>query len=261
MADGVGGWSAHNVNPAMYSRKLCTHIEGITKTDPRGYLKKAKELIHQAWSNNHEKGTSTLVVVTLPFEGNVMHTSWVGDSSYCILRVYENADYVVSVVHTSKAQQKGFNYPYQLGWQHGDHPDVAKTDKHELQEGDIVVVGSDGVFDNLTPEQIAEVIQKQLQASRGRFDPNMIAKAIADEAFRFSLDDRYNSPFSKEAAKYQIKYQGGKSDDIAVSLGQVRLASYKGTPDSGSEDSQGSKSTSSTADGSASTPSQDHTSL
>lgn len=249
-----------NINPALYARKLCTNIEHFTKRDPRGYLKKPKELIRQAWETNEEQGTSTLVVVTLPFEGDTMYSAWVGDSGYCILRIYEHQTYSTVVVYASKAQQKGFNYPYQLGQHSKDKPEIAKTDTHQLQQGDIVVVGSDGVFDNLTPEQVADVVQLQLKKSRGKFDSQIIAKAIADEAFRYSLDDKYNSPFAKEAAKYQEKYQGGKSDDISVSLGQVNLAQHKHKPASDGSSSK-SNSQDKGVDISTSTQSSDHSSL
>jgi protein phosphatase PTC7 len=187
-------------------------------------LKKAKELIQEAWNQNNEQGTSTLVTVTLPFEGSTLHTAYVGDSSYCILRIYDKITYAISVVFVSKPQHRGFNRPYQLGKFVGDGPEQAIMDTHELQHGDILVLGSDGVFDNLSPEQVAEIIQKYLQDHRGNFDANMIANTIAQEAFHYSLDEKYNSPFAKEAARYGLKHRGGKSDDISVSLGQVRLA-------------------------------------
>lgn len=212
-------------------------------------------------------GTSTLVVVTLPFEGDILHAANVGDSRYCILRVYERTNFATAVVYMSKSQQKAFNFPFQLGWKIGDNPEKAETETHKLQQGDIVVVGSDGVFDNLSAEQIADVVQKQLQLLKGRFNGDVVAAAIAQEAFNFSLDEKYNSPFAQEAAAHNLKWRGGKSDDISVVIGMVRLAQRASVPpESDADESKGSVSSASTQDSSDSSkqsPSQsaEHTSL
>ena len=39
-----------------------------------------------AWEKNDQKGSSTLVIVTLPEQGNEMYSSYIGDSSFMILR-------------------------------------------------------------------------------------------------------------------------------------------------------------------------------
>ena len=41
-----------------------------------------------------------------------------------------------------------FNFPFQIGSQ-GDNPTVSLTKQHQVQHNDIIVVGTDGLFDNL----------------------------------------------------------------------------------------------------------------
>ena len=102
-----------------------------------------------AWKKVHDLGSSTLVLTTLPDNGNTLYTSFIGDSTYMIIRPDAKSGY--DLVHQSELQQKGFNFPFQLGWDgNGDKPEAALNFKHEVASGDIVILGSDGVFDNLS---------------------------------------------------------------------------------------------------------------
>src|SRR3990167_5300404 len=155
VADGVGGWVESGVNPAIYSRKLCKNIKIATTADLAKYERKPEDLVKYSWQNNQELGSSTLVVVTLPTKGKELFASYVGDSGYCILRRETPGSSKLRVVHESKAQQRQFNFPYQLGWEkNGDHPDLAKNEKHTVEAGDFVVTGTDGLFDNMSAAQI-----------------------------------------------------------------------------------------------------------
>ena len=52
----------------------------------------------------------------------------------------------------------GFNFPKQVGT-HGNAPQEADTQTHEVALNDIFVLGSDGLFDNLFEKDIVEVIR------------------------------------------------------------------------------------------------------
>lgn len=114
-------------------------------------LELPKVIITKSWMGNQEQGSSTLVVMTFPVGGNKVFASYVGDSGYCILRpASKDRDY--SVFFESNAQQRGFNFPYQLGWgKNGDQPAVAVELTHQVMNEDIIVMGTDGLFDNLSP--------------------------------------------------------------------------------------------------------------
>lgn len=63
------------------------------------------------------------------------------------------------------------------------------------------------------------------------FDANKIADTLAQKAFEDSLRDDYDSPFSQEARRSGYAgYIGGKSDDISVTVGRVKLVHAKPTP-------------------------------
>ena len=61
----------------------------------------------------------------------------------------------------SKEQQHSFNFPFQCGT-NGDHPSTANDDEHKFEENDLMIVGSDGLYDNLYDEDIMRCIVKNM---------------------------------------------------------------------------------------------------
>ena len=224
VADGVGGWNEYGVDPALYSRQLCKNIQVLAISKVMSFLKNPKSIIRKAWEDNKHDGSSTLVVVTLPPDENAIYTSYVGDSGYCILREQSPSTY--RLIYESPPQQRRFNYPFQLGWgRNGDHPDVALDSKHEVKHGDLVILGTDGLFDNLKATDIATLINEHLKSNR--LDEQKVATVIAEHTYRLSLDPKHRSPFAEEASKSGVFYRGGKSDDITVVVGRVHLSTER----------------------------------
>ena len=160
LEDGTTMELTQHCTPANFARSnsVVISLETILSGNPFGLLKSPKELLTKAWEDNKELGSSTFVVVTLPSDENKIYTSYVGDSGYCILRLNSNSEEVVSLVHESTAQQRRFNFPYQLGWgRNGDHPEVALNFSHEVKNGDLIILGTDGLFDNLAPQNVRGV--------------------------------------------------------------------------------------------------------
>jgi protein phosphatase PTC7 len=82
-----------------------------------------------------------------------------------------------------------------------------------VREGDIVIAGSDGIFDNLFVPQIKLILENCLAQG---FSVQKTAERIAKTAYTLSLDFNYRSPFYKEALRAGYYIKGGKSDDISV---------------------------------------------
>ena len=95
-----------------------------------------------------------------------------------------------------------------------------------MQNGDIVIVGTDGLFDNLSHAVIGQLVQKEV-AAKG-YDSTRVAEVIGQEAYRLSLDTTHKSPFAIEAMKAGYRFTGGKSDDITVVVGKVSLKNVDG---------------------------------
>ena len=157
VADGVGGWATQGVDPGIYSRKLCSGALDLVKANAEAYLKDPQGLMKESWSLVQELGSSTLVLLTLPQDEPKIHVSMVGDSGYLILRnsSSDTTQPEFNLQFESQPQQKGFNFPYQLGWaENGDSPEDAIQSSHLVKDGDLLILGTDGVFDNLSGDQV-----------------------------------------------------------------------------------------------------------
>ena len=92
---------------------------------------------------------------------------------------------------------------------------------HDVGNHDIIIVGSDGLWDNLEIDQIVTILYKYINGSKLNTDDS--AKALANEAEILSKDKGYLSPFSKKAREHNFHYTGGKPDDITIIVAQINL--------------------------------------
>ncbi len=262
------------VDPALFSRALCRYMaQGAitfpawspkTKLEPVDLLNHGYECVFR--DQSIEAGGSTACVAIADPHGHVAVAKYVprqasttyhqsadikislGDSGFLHLR----GD---SLLHVSGPQTHTFNTPYQLSvfppvngkrprsmQEHlVDRPKDAVCSVVEMAPQDVMVFATDGLWDNLTPEEIVSVCtdvtkkgrtwqrsgwparppiglppcvfpaeaERHLQAS--------LAAAIVAEAKAASMDERRASPFSSEMSKFYARdYTGGKSDDICV---------------------------------------------
>jgi len=214
VADGVGGWAQHGIDPALYSKKLAVNIEEYFKESPETFIANPKDLLVKAAQNNKEMGTSTLAIVILDQKSGILRTSYIGDSRYIIIRQNHDSG-KFEIVYRSKEQQHKFNFPFQIG-AYGDTPTKAKAFSHELKYDDIVIVATDGLFDNLFNSRILKIVEEH----RGE-SVREIVDTLTNTAFKLSINEKYKSPFAVGARKAGFYYVGGKSDDITVIVGKV----------------------------------------
>ena len=219
---GVGGWADSGVDPAKFSRQLCKNIDVLIDNDADGhkYMTDPRQLMIDAVEQSREIGSSTCVIASLDKEQARLHTANLGDSGYLLLR--KNGLDLVSVFRT-KEQTHSFNFPFQVGTS-GDDPSSADIHVHEIYHNDILVIGTDGLFDNLFDVRIVELIKPFIRGRDDILDPDLLAEIIANEAEKFSRNQSYMSPFAKSAREAFYDYIGGKQDDITVAVCQVKLA-------------------------------------
>ncbi|KAF7732522.1 hypothetical protein EC973_003269 [Apophysomyces ossiformis] len=241
VADGVGGWiGTAGANAALYSRKLMHHaflemerFDNIEdplfcmheKANPVEVLQHSYEACLREAKQEGIVGSSTACLAVL--RGDELRVANLGD---CGISVIRNNGYVFR----SEEQQHSFNYPYQLGTQSRDRPNHAQTFNVNVERNDIIIMGSDGLFDNLFDKEILTIVQSHVAAhtlpgSDGRsprllnFNPQALADALASEAQAVSENQRHlDSPFQRKAMNEGLYYQGGKADDISVLVAIVR---------------------------------------
>ena len=215
----VDGLSRGSTLP--YTQKDCVNCQlnriGDRHTeDPLLSIKDPKSVIIDASSKNKEIGSSTVVIVTLDPESGILRSAMIGDSGYLLIRPPNNHQ----LLYRTEEQQHSFNFPYQIG-SHGDNPSSAITKDIQVKENDLVILGTDGVFDNLFNENIIDICSRG--PSKGILNEEKIASSIAEEAFRRAKDRSWKSPFSINARKSGYRFEGGKLDDITVVVGRVVL--------------------------------------
>ncbi|XP_063383951.1 protein phosphatase PTC7 homolog [Cydia fagiglandana] len=228
VADGVGGWRAYGIDPGEFSSYLMKTCERLVQM---GHFKLSEpaDLLAKSYYEllEHKKpilGSSTACVMILDRTESVMRAANIGDSGYMVVRGGR-------VVHRSHEQQHYFNTPYQLSLPPPGHdrnvlsdsPESADTSEFAVECGDVILVATDGVFDNVPePVLLAEMRRaKTLAGDSPRLQA--VANSIAWMARNLSFDGCYMSPFAKSARQNGIDAIGGKPDDITVLLAIVAL--------------------------------------
>lgn len=101
---------------------------------------------------------------------------------------------------------------------YGDNPSSALEFEHDIKDKDIVIVGSDGLFDNMDFEQIRQQISQYVMKDKS-IDVQSLARDLGKQAKSYSLQWLYDSPFAQKARANKHYFMGGKSDDITVIVG------------------------------------------
>ncbi|KAJ1891826.1 hypothetical protein LPJ66_006698, partial [Kickxella alabastrina] len=158
-----------DADPSLFARRLMHHVnlevqryENIDDemfshyydATPVDILRRAYEFTLDEMETLAVRGSSTACVVVL--RGDELRVANLGD---CGLTVVRQGD----MVYRTEEQQHSFNFPYQLGTEaHSDTPSDAQVFRLKIQKGDIIIVGSDGVFDNLFDEDILDEVNQHL---------------------------------------------------------------------------------------------------
>ncbi|KAE8055120.1 hypothetical protein FH972_011981 [Carpinus fangiana] len=206
VADGVGGWGIMDIDPGEYARQLMANSLEAILMEPEGKVD-LERVLNQAYSKTKVKGASTACILTLI--DNCLHVANLGDSGFLLIRKEE--------IYKSEIQEHYFNRPFQLG-QFSDTPDLAEIFPVDVKAGDMLIVGTDGLFDNMFERQIRDIAR--LGAEVGLY-PEQVAWAIAEHAYHNSMKKKVYTPFMKAAKNSGRVFSGGKPDDITVMVAYI----------------------------------------
>ncbi|KAI7874516.1 protein serine/threonine phosphatase 2C [Lichtheimia hyalospora FSU 10163] len=241
VADGVGGWADAGVDPAIFSWTLMNNAAGIAKKSeelpPIHALQILDTAFHQLRRGGKvAAGSSTACILNLCKTTGEMTSVNLGDSAFVLIRDQK-------IVYESPSQQHYFNCPYQLTVVPDTYPDRESfvTDMPKdadqktffLKDNDIILLATDGYFDNVYPQETLALINNGmgnvLRAERDDFSDDQVAdavrtlaKTLTDAARRFSLDPKRLSPWARDARAHGSNYRGGKIDDITCVVTLVR---------------------------------------
>jgi len=248
VADGVGEWEwRFGCDPRAFADELMAGClaavelrppEGEAGRDPgfSAYL-----AMRSGFGQARSFGSSTALVAALHSDVGVLGVASLGDSTLMQLRRGgDGLDTRFRVVARTLEQQHSFNCPFQLcrmpreediprllaeGKQKlaravmrrpqvkEDLPEDARRYSLPVEEGDLLVVGTDGVFDNLHDHEICDLLAS-LCPEAGRASPERLAEAIVSAACERSRRRDGSSPFSVHARNSGYAHAGGKMDDV-----------------------------------------------
>ena len=113
----------------------------------RHALDKAYALV----TDDGTQGSCTATVAVLDGETAALSTLSLGDSAVAVLRDGE-------IVYLSEAQQHEFGRPFQLSSDVCDAPGDGIAASIDVEEGDLVVVATDGLWDNLDVDFLSSTL-------------------------------------------------------------------------------------------------------
>lgn len=239
VSDGVWMWRLHGIDAGAFSRALMRHAAASLtagETDPGAALATAEACTLGAGV----QGSATACVVRLDARGALAAAN-VGDSGFAVVGAppyysgggrHDQASSSASSSPSSSAhrrvikfrspqQEHEFGRPYQLGHHAGaDTTADAMRTALPLAPGDVVVLGSDGLWDNLDDDGLLAAVA---DADAARELAAALARRLASAAFDGSVDKKRATPYSIAATEeLGMIYSGGKADDITVVCARVR---------------------------------------
>lgn len=204
--DGVSGAEKLDGVP-LYSRTLASEMKkqcgtsGETVQDMTTYLTSAA-----SYADGAATGASTAVVASIGDNGFLQALN-VGDSCCMVIRDGKVTAKTREISHY-------WECPYQLSEDSPDQPKDGTKLNVELISGDLVLMGSDGVFDNVNDDIILGLVTESPVVK-----PTPLAKKICDVSRKVSLDKTAVTPYSKQAQRRgDADYRdglGGKVDDVS----------------------------------------------
>merc|ERR1712039_148659 len=127
----------------------------------------------------------------------------------------------------SREQNHRWNCPYQLmripdalaekvGGRGLDTAADSEHYQYAVENGDLILLFTDGLTDNLHWYEIVRVVDEMVLAESGESKPRPegVAHALVQAAYRRSLDEQAETPFSKNARRQRCACPGGKIDDV-----------------------------------------------
>jgi protein phosphatase PTC7 len=277
VADGVGSWREYGVDPRLFARRLMEECENILLEAQRNgqmdgnnfrQVTAPSDIMAQAFERVKAEnviGSSTACIGVFDQIRHQLHFSNLGDSGIIVLRHIDSdvagslkRDRVtprtertsdIRVAFVSQQQLKSFNHPFQIGWtgeelKEGESSSFRNagescTSSIHLRRGDVVIMATDGLFDNVELDDICTMVleweqqngfvragdtqarEKRWQMgnsltllSAGRI--NDLAQRLVKKARENSLDSSLDSPFAILAKENDIMWSGGMPDDCIV---------------------------------------------
>lgn len=217
--DGVGAFRLNgNGDSGVYAREISVRTkDGLCR------FPSAVHALENAVASTDAVGATTACVLDVR-SGRAVGVS-IGDSKAIILRDG-------GIVLETEARQHSFNRPVQVGKWSSDRVLDGEFFDTAVQQGDCVVMASDGLWDNVYMNRVSQIVQFQIGRTgvwRLEGGPEglplerdvaglagSIARDLMIEAMIGADNCTWISPFADSADKNGRLHIGGKQDDITI---------------------------------------------
>uniref|UniRef100_A0A7S2ZIP6 Protein phosphatase n=1 Tax=Rhodosorus marinus TaxID=101924 RepID=A0A7S2ZIP6_9RHOD len=228
VADGVYQWRERGIDAGKFSRCLMRNArEIITMVGQTGKLE-ALDVLRESYARVKEKrvqGSCTACIAILDSSEMLLKSANLGDSGFVVLGEWDSFNRPQDIFHTPP-QEHRFGFPYQLGHHsHSSSPDDAELAQVNIREHDLIIMGSDGLLDNVSRSEIMSIVQDvaNLNYSDRKGQVREVSFRLANAAYENSKSKNKSTPFSVAASdEFQMVYRGGKEDDITILAGFVQ---------------------------------------
>jgi protein phosphatase PTC7 len=228
VADGVGSYARRGVDPSLLPWSLMDLSKKILLTQQQLSIQQVLDKAYDTIVNNRliSMGATTACLVSMnTMQNNPSNIELngvnLGDSACLIIR---NG----TIIFQTDIQTHSFNAPYQLAVPRNDNnpkqnlPSHSQQFQYELTRGDIVIVTTDGLLDNLSKNDIVDIVLNMMNCDPS-YKADRIAKALVKQSHLNSISkDRDDQiPFVQYAKANHLKHTGGKRDDITCCVASI----------------------------------------
>lgn len=222
LADGVSAWRRYGLDGGQFARELMHHCSQLQLL-PNASRKDLAAALKEAHAKVQAYGSSTALLGFLVDSHLLL--SALGDSRAMLVRWSSGRP---AIVFKTGVSVHSFNTPYQLAnvpknLHHVPFvQDTAADALHyclEVEPGDLLIIGSDGLWDNLYDWEIVNLLGSNPTAA-----PKGIAEVIGQQAYMNSKAETAG-PFQDAVHQVYpgVQWRGGKVDDITVLAARLSL--------------------------------------
>lgn len=164
-------------------------------------------------------GSCTCCMLTINMTTGRLNSVNLGDSGFIVIGRREyNPDW--HLVFRTPQQEHEFGRPFQLGHhKYASKPTDAIMDSFQVYPGDTIVMGTDGLFDNLFLRVIVQQVQRHREAGKR---PQELVGTLVEMAHYVSKDKSVETPYSYGFMEaFNLASLGGKEDDITVTVAYI----------------------------------------
>ncbi|GFH14021.1 protein phosphatase, partial [Haematococcus lacustris] len=152
VADGIYAWKEQGIDAGLMSRALMERCKALVEADNEDVFQ--VQAVHDA----SLQGSSTVCLLAVDTTTGQLHSANLGDSGFLVFGPVDGPEEFELKFRTNQLEHS-FGCPYQVGHQAtANKVEDCDLASFHVHPGDVIVMGSDGLLDNVADlEILAEI--------------------------------------------------------------------------------------------------------